>query len=175
MVKLASIIDPRYRAWVVVSSEFELPHGKTNKMVFVPSNDSEQPGHPPSLIGVFTVGMKKHWILSYPLSAQRRLIRLGGCPGWSESLLGAQSFCWFCHEMAQILVMLIITILNIGIDRPRSDCSCTFTPDCRTVVFKFQTVDKSIVASHSFWWQFRQEVILRHNEYYPNDPKFLDR
>ena len=22
------------------------------------------------------------------------------CPGWSESLLGAQSFCWFCHEAA---------------------------------------------------------------------------
>ena len=25
----------------------------------------------------------------YPLSAKRRLIRLGGCPGWSKSLLGA--------------------------------------------------------------------------------------
>ena len=25
------------------------------------------------------------------------LIRLGGCPGWSESSLGAHSFCWFCH------------------------------------------------------------------------------
>ena len=45
---------------------------------------------------VFTVRMKKCWVLSYPLSAQRRLIRLGGCPGWSESLLAAQSFCWFC-------------------------------------------------------------------------------
>ena len=33
--------------------------------------------------------MKKHWVLSYPLSALWRLIRLGGCPGWSESLLGA--------------------------------------------------------------------------------------
>ena len=29
-------------------------------------------------------------VLSYPLSAQRRLIRLGGCLGWSESSLGAQ-------------------------------------------------------------------------------------
>ena len=29
--------------------------------------------HPPSLIWVFAVGMKKAWILSYPLSAQRRL------------------------------------------------------------------------------------------------------
>ena len=27
----------------------------------------------------------------------KTLLRLGGCPGWSESLLGAQSHCWFCH------------------------------------------------------------------------------
>ena len=33
----------------------------------------------------------------------KTLIRLGGCPGWSESSLGAQSFCWFCHEAAQLL------------------------------------------------------------------------
>ena len=38
-----------------------------------PSEDSDQPGHPPSLISVFAVRMKKAWILSYPLSAQRRL------------------------------------------------------------------------------------------------------
>ena len=45
---------------------------------------------PPSLIRVFTVRKKNHWILSYLLSAQRRLGILGGCPGWSESSLGAQ-------------------------------------------------------------------------------------
>ena len=39
----------------------------------VPSQDSDQPGHPPSLIRVFAVRMKKAWILSYLLSAQRRL------------------------------------------------------------------------------------------------------
>ena len=44
--------------------------------------------------------MKKHWVLSYPLSAQQRLIRLGGCPGWFESSLGAQLLCWFCHHVA---------------------------------------------------------------------------
>ena len=38
-----------------------------------PSEDSDQPGHPPSLIRVFAVRMKKAWALSYPLSAQRRL------------------------------------------------------------------------------------------------------
>ena len=38
-----------------------------------PSEDSDQPGHPPSLIRVFTDHMKTAWVLSYPLSAQQRL------------------------------------------------------------------------------------------------------
>ena len=62
-----------------------------------PSADSDQPGHSPSLIRVFAVRMKKAWVLSYPLSAQRRLIRLVGCPGWSEYSLCVQPHCWFCH------------------------------------------------------------------------------
>ena len=77
---------------------FEPPHDKTNKIARAPSEDSDQPGHPPSLIRVFAVRTKKACVLSYPLSAQQRLIRLSGCPGWSESSLGAQSFCWFCQR-----------------------------------------------------------------------------
>ena len=57
--------------------------------------------HPPSLIRVFAVCMKKAWVLSYLLSAQRRL--------WSDradaqadlSLRSAQS--WFCHEAAHVI------------------------------------------------------------------------
>ena len=37
------------------------------------SEDSDQPGHPPGLNRVFAVHMKKAWVLSYPVSAQRRL------------------------------------------------------------------------------------------------------
>ena len=46
---------------------------------------SDQPGHPPSLISLCCV-------LCPNLSScgQWRLIRLGGCPGWSEFSLGAQ-------------------------------------------------------------------------------------
>ena len=50
----------------------EPPHDKTNKMTCAPSK-SDQPGHPPSLIGVIAVRMRKHWVLSYQLSAQRRV------------------------------------------------------------------------------------------------------
>ena len=41
-------------------------------MACVPSKDSDQPGHLPSLVRVFAVCMKKAWILSYPLSRQWR-------------------------------------------------------------------------------------------------------
>ena len=51
----------------------EPPHDKTNKMACAPSEDSDQPGQPPSLIRIFAVCMKKAWVLSYPMSAQRRL------------------------------------------------------------------------------------------------------
>ena len=60
------------------SSKFEPPHDKTNKMASAPSEDSDQPGHPPSLIRVFAVrsmGRKGPKLYSY---GQRRLIRLGG-------------------------------------------------------------------------------------------------
>ena len=66
-----------------------------------PSEDSDQPGHPPSLIRVFavrSVGSKGPNVSS---CGQRRL---GGCPGWSESSLSAHSFCWFCHVAARFLL-----------------------------------------------------------------------
>ena len=78
-----------------------------------PSEDSDQPGHPPRLIKVFDGRMKKAWVLSYLLSGQRRLIRLGRYPGWSESSLGAEPLCWFCHEMAHMLFYPSILIPSI--------------------------------------------------------------
>ena len=46
------------------------PHcNKTNKMACSPSEDFDQPGHPPSLIRVFAVRLKKARILFYPLRA----------------------------------------------------------------------------------------------------------
>ena len=34
------------------TSSYEPPHDKTNKMACAPSEDSDQPGHPPSLISL---------------------------------------------------------------------------------------------------------------------------
>ena len=88
----------------------EPPHDKTNKMPCVPSEDSDQPGHPPSLIRDFAVHMKKACVLGYPLSALRRL-----SSDWADaqadlSLRWAQSFCWFCHEVAQICFVWFVVL-----------------------------------------------------------------
>ena len=42
----------------------------------------------------------------------KTLIRLGGCPGWSESSLGAHSVCWFCHVAAHIIMAVIFHVTN---------------------------------------------------------------
>ena len=71
----------RLNLWTTLSSlspssllsSCEPRHDKTNKMAYAPSENSDQPGHPPSLIRVFAVRMKKAWVLRYPLRAQQRL------------------------------------------------------------------------------------------------------
>ena len=79
---------------------------QTNKMACAPSEDWDQPGHPPSLIRVFAVRLKKAWILSYPLSAQRRL-----WSDWTDAqadlslLLAHMPFCWSCHDAALICLL----------------------------------------------------------------------
>ena len=90
----------------ILSIRFEPAHDKTNKMACAPSQDSDQPGHPPSLIRVFAVRMKEVEVLSYLLCAQRRL--------WSDwadaqadlSLRWAHMpFCWFCHALAHFVFL----------------------------------------------------------------------
>ena len=77
--------------WKLIRIEkaFEPPHDKTNKMTYATSEDSDQPGIPPSLIRVFAVHSMGSWGPNVSSCGHRRLIRLGGCPGWSESSLGA--------------------------------------------------------------------------------------
>ena len=49
----------------------------------------------------------------------KTLIRLGGCPGWSESSMGAQSLCWFCHVVAHFHCVLIKPVYFLVITNPR--------------------------------------------------------
>ena len=90
--------------------EFEPPYQKNKQNDCAPSEDSDQPEHPPSLIRVFAVRLEKARILRYPLSTQRRL--------WSDwadaqadlSLRWAHMpFCWFCHDAAQFCYCLVVS------------------------------------------------------------------
>ena len=66
-----------------------------------PSENSDQPEHPPSLIRVFAVPVKKAWVLGYPLRTQQRL-----WSDWADAEADLslrwvnRSFCWFCHLAA---------------------------------------------------------------------------
>ena len=53
--------------------EKEPQRDKTNKMTCAPIEDSNQAGHLPRLIRVFSVPMKKPLDLSYSMSGQQRL------------------------------------------------------------------------------------------------------
>ena len=72
-------------------------------MSCVPSEDSDQPGHLPSLIRVFAVRMKKAWVLSYPLITQGRLLL-----DWVDALADLSlywahlPFCRLCHALAHL-------------------------------------------------------------------------
>ena len=78
------------------------------------SEDSHQPGHSPSLIRVFAVRMKKAWVLSYPMSAYRRL-----WSDWADAQADLslcwvhRPFCWFCHEAAQMTTKILIIQVSV--------------------------------------------------------------
>ena len=103
-----------------------------------------------SLIRVLAVRMKKHWVLSYPLSVQRRLIRLGGCPGLSESSLGAQSFCWFCHEAARYQG-----------DSPSPTLIVTLLPSTVGAIMPFDRLALHTVPLSTWYVSTSENIIMR--------------
>ena len=85
--------------------------------------DSDNPAHPRNLIRDFTAHMNKLWIPGFPFSSLHRLIRLGWCPGWSESWMGTQiillgltcsSSNYLCRRAGKALSLLVkCTVLHL--------------------------------------------------------------
>ena len=91
------------------------PHDKTNKMTCALSEDSGQPGHPPSLIRVFAVCMKTHWALNHLLSTWWRLWSDWVDAQADQSLRWVHmSFCWFCRAAAQISCCCVVVLWFYG-------------------------------------------------------------
>ena len=95
----------------------EPPHNKTNKLICAPSEDSDQPGHPPSLIRVFAVRMKKALVLSYPLRALRRLGSDWADAQADESSLGAVIFVGFVMRWLNSFLQEMKREINRRLDR----------------------------------------------------------
>ena len=75
-------------------------------MVCAPSEDSDQPGHPPSLI---RASQYTKWVAEDPMSLNADSEDLSDLADTQAdpSLCWAQrSFCWFCHEAAEMLLFV---------------------------------------------------------------------
>ena len=57
------------------------------------------------LIRFIAVRMKKALVMGHQMNTQQRLIRLGGCPSWSESSLGAHRRT--CHLVGFVMRRLV--------------------------------------------------------------------
>ena len=95
--------------FVVTWLIYEPPHDKTNKMTCAPSEDSDQPGHQPSLI---SLGINPVWSESslYDQNVAKDLSFLHADSENSDQtgrmlrliwvFAGRTSFWWFCHAQA---------------------------------------------------------------------------
>ena len=78
-----------------------------------PSKDPDQPGHSLSLISLRCVLCGYLRTQAFFMRTVKTLMRLGRCPDWSESSLGAHSFCWFCMSWLILLLSVYIALLNL--------------------------------------------------------------
>ena len=104
-----------------------------------PSEDSDQqPGHQPSLIRVFAVRMKKSWVLSYPVSAHRRL-----WSGWADAKVDLSLRWEYSHfvgfVMSQLTCCITILTFEVNTGSHKRDCVITIKLNVqsrRTFYFK---------------------------------------
>ena len=98
--------DKKFNDFLSILQAFAMPfepqHDKTNKLALRPVKTQISLGIRPlwsesSLSAWSTLGsLATHWVHIEDSDQTRRM------PGWSESSLGAHSFCWFCHIMAHL-------------------------------------------------------------------------
>ena len=93
---------------------------------------TDKPGHPPSLISVITVSMKKTWVLSYPLSTQRRLIRLGRMPRLIWVFAGCTVFVGFVMRR---LKYALISFCRFCRKYKASEAMITVKPYIRSIMY----------------------------------------
>ena len=133
-------------------------------MICAPSKDSDRHGHPSSLIKSLRCPHEETLGPKLPIErTAKTLIRLGGSPGWSESSLGAQSFCWFCHQAAhtsQISLFLWHSSSTVLLS-----LSENFIPKCLSILASDSAICKCQLkiqyAIHHVWNRFASQSMMR--------------
>ena len=146
--------------WADAQADLSI-HDKTNEMACVPSEDSDQPGHLPSLIRVFALRMKKASVLSYPIECtSKTLIRLGECSGWSESSPGAHAILLVLSWGLLLSVMVRVVIIVCG----RSIISCI--PDSADKSYltypyltRIKIVQQHVLVIHGLYGRSHNSVV----------------
>ena len=87
----------------------EPPHDKTNIITWAHGEDSDQPGHPPSLISLRCVPKDSQG--PNASSCGQRRHRSDGCPGWSESLLDAQVILLVLLRLVCVFTFFLLFLL----------------------------------------------------------------
>ena len=88
----------------------------------------------------------------------KTLIRLGGCPGWSEYSLGAYSVCWFCHVAAHILRKTTFFPLALVLDQIKVWVKFILSKSMAKFVLIFDFLEMKHIESQelefqvTFWW-----------------------
>ena len=135
----------------------ESPRDKTNKMTVPPAKTQINLGIRP----VWSESsLWAQWVAKGSLGpklsscGQRRLIRLGGCPGWSESSLGGKPHCWFCCEAAHIrlpymgddVLLILLHELRTEIGTLVGFDVCNMSASCKACVHSknMTTIDTGI-------------------------------
>ena len=122
-----------YRPWMLLATIMWAATWQNQQNDCASSEDSDQPGHAPSLIRGFAVRMKKVWVLSYPLSALRRVwsdwadaqadLRLWSDWAWSDQTGRMPRLIWDFAGLTLILLVLscrgscFLVILTLGLER----------------------------------------------------------
>ena len=84
---------------------------------------------------VFAVRMKKAWVLSYPLSAQQRLSSDWADAQTDLSLRWVQSFCWFCHEVAQIQIRTFLKFPELSVSLRFQEYTDSIKPNWKAEIY----------------------------------------
>ena len=136
-----------------ISLKFEPPHNKTNLMTCAPNEDSNQPGHPPSLIRVFAVRSVGSQGSKVSSVGQRRLWLDWAYDQADLNLCWAHRwFCWFCHAVVHFnspSIVKLLTEIVMGLSFHYHVFVLFFTLIYREIIF---------LKCHQIWASSRENL-----------------